>query len=114
MALAIGIFVLITVEELPIGVLSVMAPDLGVSEGMAGLAVTIPGILAGVVALCTPVLVRGMDRRLVLVLALASVVVSCGLSVVAACKGAQGREVRLWGGCRGVRVKPSEKDIGIE
>ncbi|WP_394215211.1 MFS transporter [Brachybacterium vulturis] len=82
-ALAIGIFVLITVEELPIGVLSVMAPDLGVSEGVAGLAVTVPGILAGAVALCTPVLVRGMDRRLVLVLALASVALSCALSVVA-------------------------------
>lgn len=82
-ALAIGIFVLITIEELPIGVLSVMAPDLGVSEGVAGLAVTVPGILAGVVALCTPVIVRGMDRRLVLVLALASVAVSCGLSVIA-------------------------------
>ena len=82
-ALAIGIFVLITIEELPIGVLSVMAPDLGVSEGVAGLAVTVPGILAGVVALCTPVLVRGLDRRLVLVLALAAVVVSCALSVLA-------------------------------
>ena len=82
-ALAVGIFVLITIEELPIGVLSVMAPDLGVDEGVAGLAVTVPGILAGVVALCTPVIVRGMDRRLVLVLALASVALSCALSVVA-------------------------------
>lgn len=82
-ALAVGIFVLITVEELPIGVLSVMAPDLGVSDGVAGLAVTVPGILAGAVALSTPVLVRGLDRRLVLVLALAAVVVSCALSVVA-------------------------------
>lgn len=82
-ALAVGIFVLITIEELPIGVLSVMAPDLGVSEGVAGLAVTVPGILAGVVALLTPVIVRGLDRRLVLVLALVSVVASCALSVVA-------------------------------
>ena len=82
-ALAVGIFVLVTIEELPIGVLSVMAPDLGVSEGVAGLAVTVPGILAGVVALLTPVIVRGMDRRLVPVIAMASVVVSCVLSVVA-------------------------------
>lgn len=82
-ALAVGIFVLITIEELPIGVLSVMAPDLGVSEGIAGLSVTVPGILAGVTALATPVIVRGMDRRLVLVLALVSVAVSCGLSVIA-------------------------------
>ncbi|WP_304502033.1 MFS transporter [Brachybacterium sp. FME24] len=82
-ALAVGIFVLITIEELPIGVLSVMAPDLGVSAGVAGLAVTVPGVLAGVVAILTPVIVRGLDRRLVLVLALGSVVLSCALSVVA-------------------------------
>lgn len=82
-ALAVGIFVLITIEELPIGVLSVMAPALGVSEGVAGLAVTVPGILAGAVALCTPVIVRGLDRRLVLVIALVLVVVSCAVSVVA-------------------------------
>ena len=56
-ALAVGIFALITIEELPIGVLSVMAPDLGVSEGIAGLTVTIPGVLAGVVAVATPVIV---------------------------------------------------------
>jgi predicted MFS family arabinose efflux permease len=40
-------------------------------------------VLAGAVALCTPVLVRGLDRRLVLVLALLSVVVSCALSTIA-------------------------------
>lgn len=82
-SLAIGIFVLITIEELPIGVLSVMAPDLGVSEGLAGLTVTAPGVLAGVVAVVTPVLIRGWDRRLVLVTALVCVVLSCSLSVVA-------------------------------
>src|SRR5699024_4457695 len=81
--LGVGIFVLITIEELPIGVLSVMAPDLDVSEGVAGLTVTVPGILAGVVAVLTPVMIRGMDRRLVLVLALGSVVISCALSVLA-------------------------------
>lgn len=82
-ALAVGIFALITIEELPIGVLSVMAPDLGVSEGIAGLTVTIPGVLAGVVAVATPVIVRGLDRRLVLALALLCVAISCGLSVIA-------------------------------
>ena len=81
-ALAVGIFVLITIEELPIGVLTLMAADLGVSTGVAGLAVTLPGLLAGVVGLLTPVMVGWLDRRLVLVIALASVVISCGLSVV--------------------------------
>lgn len=82
-ALALGIFVLITIEELPIGVLSVMAPDLGVSAGVAGLAVTVPGVLAGIVAVLTPVVVRSLDRRLVLVIALVSVVLSSLLSAVA-------------------------------
>jgi predicted MFS family arabinose efflux permease len=82
-ALAVGIFILITIEELPIGVLSVMAPDLGVSEGVGGLAVTVPGVLAGVIAMLTPVIVGSLDRRLVLVIALVSVVVSCALSVIA-------------------------------
>lgn len=82
-ALAVGIFVLITIEELPIGVLSVMAPDLGVSEGVGGLAVTVPGVLAALVAMATPVIVRGLDRRLVLVIALVCVALSCLLSVLA-------------------------------
>src|SRR5690625_7923883 len=69
-ALAEGIFALITIDELPIGVLSVIAPDLGVSEGIAGLIVTIPGVLAGVVAVATPVIFRGLGRVLVLVVAL--------------------------------------------
>lgn len=83
LALAVGIFVLITIEELPIAVLSVMAPDLGVSTGMAGLTVTLPGVLAALVAIATPVLTRGLDRRLVLVIALVCVAISCGASVIA-------------------------------
>ena len=81
--LAMGIFILITIEELPIGVLSVMAPDLGVSEGMAGLAVTVPGVLAALVAMATPVIVGRLDRRLALVLALVAVVASCAVSMLA-------------------------------
>lgn len=82
-ALAVGIFVLITIEELPIGVLGVMAPDLGVSPSVGGLAVTVPGVLAAVVAMATPVLARGLDRRLVLVLALLCVTASSVVSVFA-------------------------------
>ncbi|MGY5766356.1 MFS transporter [Brachybacterium sp. DNPG3] len=82
-ALAVGIFVLITIEELPIGVLGVMAPDLGVSPSVGGLAVTVPGVLAAVVAMATPVLARGLDRRLVLVLALLCVTASAVVSVLA-------------------------------
>lgn len=81
-AIGIGIFTLVTIEELPIGVLTLIADDLGVSRGVVGLAVTLPGVLAAVIALVAPVITRRLDRRLVLVLALAAVVVSCGLSVL--------------------------------
>lgn len=81
--LGLGIFVLITIEEAPIGVLTLMADDLGVSRGTAGLAVTVPGILAGLVSLVTPVLTRAWNRRTVLIAALASVVISCALTVLA-------------------------------
>ncbi|MDU2597148.1 MAG: MFS transporter, partial [Dermabacter sp.] len=36
-ALALGIFTLITIEELPIGVLTLISNDLGVSRGTVGL-----------------------------------------------------------------------------
>lgn len=75
-ALALGIFMLITIEELPIGVLTLMADDLGISRGLAGMSITLPGVIAAVVALVAPLFARRLDRRLVLVLALACVVVS--------------------------------------
>lgn len=83
MSLAVGIFVLITIEELPIGVLSVMSAELGIPEGVAGLAVTVPGLVAAATSVTTPVLVRGLDRRLVLFLALLCVAASSLLTVLA-------------------------------
>lgn len=83
LTLSVGIFVLITIEEAPIGVLTIMADDLGVSRGTAGLAVTVPGILAGVVSLITPVVTRRWNRRTVLLAALVSVIISCVLTVIA-------------------------------
>ncbi|QCR53504.1 arabinose ABC transporter permease [Brachybacterium sp. SGAir0954] len=82
-SLAVGIFVLITIEELPIGVLPVMSAELGIPEGVAGLAVTVPGLVAAATSVTTPVLVRGLDRRLVLVLALLCVAASSLLTVLA-------------------------------
>lgn len=83
LTLALGIFTLVTIEELPIGVLTLLSADLGVSPGIAGLAVTIPGVLAGIIALATPMMIRSLDRRLALIIALGSVVISCVLSVLA-------------------------------
>ncbi len=65
-ALALGIFCLITSELLPVGLLTPVGADLGVSDGTAGLMVTVPGLVAG---FCAPLVTVGagrLDRRLVL------------------------------------------------
>ncbi|MCI4079757.1 MFS transporter [Streptomyces sp. MMS21 TC-5] len=65
-AVALGIFCLITSELLPVGLLTPVGADLGVSDGIAGLMVTVPGLVAG---LCAPLVTVGagrLDRRLVL------------------------------------------------
>ena len=70
LALAVGIFAMVTVEELPIGVLTLISDDLGASEGAVGLGVTLAGALAGVMGLATSLVIGTLDRRLVLVVAL--------------------------------------------
>lgn len=69
-ALAVGIFAMVTVEELPIGVLTLISDDLGASKGAVGLGVTLAGAVAGVMGLSTSVVIGTLDRRLVLVVAL--------------------------------------------
>ncbi len=83
LAAALGIFVMITIEELPIGVLTLIGDDLGLSSGVVGLTVTIPGVLAGAVAVLTPTLIGRLDRRLALVSALLLVFVSAATSAIA-------------------------------
>jgi predicted MFS family arabinose efflux permease len=56
----------VTTEYLPIGVLPLIADDIGVSEGQAGLLVTLPGICAAIAAPATVVFAKSYDRRLVL------------------------------------------------
>lgn len=68
--LAVGIFAMVTVEELPIGVLTLVARDLGASEGLVGLGVTLAGMVAGVMGLATSIVIGTLDRRLVLVASL--------------------------------------------
>ncbi len=82
-ALALGMFTLITVEQLPIGVLTLISDDLHVSEGAVGLAVTFPGILAGVISLVVPGATAKLNRKSVLWLSLCTVFVSCAVSAVA-------------------------------
>ncbi len=61
-----GIFLLVTAEQLPIGLLSQVAASLGVTPGLAGLMVTVPGVVAAFSAPLLPVAVGRLDRRVML------------------------------------------------
>lgn len=65
-AVALGTFTLVTNEFLPVGMLSAMSKDLGVSEGVAGTMMTIPGVVAAVAAPALTVAAGRLDRRMVL------------------------------------------------
>ncbi|HYZ17597.1 MAG TPA: MFS transporter [Candidatus Acidoferrum sp.] len=66
LSVAVGSFALVTTEFLPVGLLPSIAASLHVSEGTAGLMVTIPGLLG---TLAAPLITVGsgrLDRRFVL------------------------------------------------
>lgn len=65
-SLTIGVSGLIIAEFLPAGVLTPMAKDLGISEGLAGQAVTATSLLAVVTSLLIAFLTRRLNRRTVL------------------------------------------------
>lgn len=65
-SLALGVFGLVTAEFLPASLLTPMARDLGVSEGVAGQAVTATAIVAAIAAPTMAIMTRRMDRRLVM------------------------------------------------
>lgn len=65
-SLTLGVFSLVTAEFLPASLLTPIAVGLGISQSMAGQAVTATAIIALVAALLAAVVTRGMDRRMVL------------------------------------------------
>ncbi|MEV4125466.1 MFS transporter [Nocardia sp. NPDC049707] len=63
---ALGIFTMVTVEMLPVGLLTPMTGQLNVTIGTGGLMVTIPGVVAAIAA---PLVIGGagrLDRRILL------------------------------------------------
>ncbi|MEV3934391.1 MFS transporter [Glycomyces sp. NPDC049804] len=72
LAVTAGIFVIVTAEILPIGLLTSIGSGFAVSDGMAGLTMTMPGFLAAVAAPLVTVATARLDRRAVL----------CGLMLV--------------------------------
>ncbi|MER5360425.1 MFS transporter, partial [Streptomyces sp. NPDC002785] len=62
----LGIFSIVTTEILPIGLLTSIGSDFAVSDGMAGLMLTMPGLLAAVSAPLVTVATARVDRRVML------------------------------------------------
>ncbi|MFI9405186.1 MFS transporter [Nocardia sp. NPDC052316] len=77
-AVAMGTFAVVTSEQLPVGLLPSVSSALGVSEGTAGLMVTVPGLVASATAPILPVAIGRLDRRVVL-LGLISLMVGANL-----------------------------------
>ncbi|MFF5967175.1 MFS transporter [Streptomyces collinus] len=65
-SVALGIFAIVTTEILPIGLLTSIGGDFTVSDGMAGLMMTMPGFLAAVAAPLVTTATARFDRRLML------------------------------------------------
>ncbi|WGG52161.1 MFS transporter [Rugamonas sp. DEMB1] len=79
-SVAIGAFALVTTEFLPVGLLPSIAAELRVTEGMAGMMVTIPGLIAALAALLVTAGVGKADRRHV-VIGLMSLLVASNIIV---------------------------------
>jgi predicted MFS family arabinose efflux permease len=84
LAIALGALSLVVTEFLPVGLLPGICRDLGVTEGTAGLAVTATAILGFIAAPVTAIAIRKADRKLVLLVLTALLIVSSLLSWKAA------------------------------
>lgn len=75
-AMALCVFELIASEFMPVSLLTPIATDLRVSEGMAGQAIAVSGAFAVLTSLAVPWLTRRMDRKSLLLWMTASMAVS--------------------------------------
>ncbi len=65
-AVMMGIFAIVTTEILPIGLLTAIGSDFALSDGMAGLMMTMPGFLAAIAAPLVTAATARTDRRAML------------------------------------------------
>lgn len=75
-ALSLGITGMVAAELLPISLLTPMATELKMSEGLAGQSMTVTGIVGLVMSLFTAALTQGFNRRSVMMLFSAALVIS--------------------------------------
>src|SRR5688572_30058868 len=82
-SLALGVFGLVTAEFLPASLLTAMASDLSITEGVAGQTVTATALLGAIAAPSIPLLTRRIDRKHVMVLLTLLLVLSNALAATA-------------------------------
>ncbi|MFI6999856.1 MFS transporter [Nocardia sp. NPDC050175] len=79
----IAIFSIVTTEILPIGLLTSIGADFTISDGMAGLMMTAPGLIAAVAAPVATVATGRIDRRIMLCLFMFLLILANALMAVA-------------------------------
>ncbi|MEV0432095.1 MFS transporter [Nocardia sp. NPDC050413] len=82
-AVAVGTFLLVTAEQLPIGLLSAVGGTLRISEGTAGLMVTGASIVAALAAPVVPLVIGRLDRRILLIALMGLMTAANTISTVA-------------------------------
>ncbi|NUP03744.1 MAG: MFS transporter [Nonomuraea sp.] len=82
-SLMLGIFAIVTSEILPIGLLTAIGADFGVSDGVAGLTMTLPGVVAAVAAPVVTLTTARLDRRVMLCVLMVVLAVADVLAAVA-------------------------------
>ncbi|MEV5497550.1 MFS transporter [Nonomuraea fuscirosea] len=75
-SVAMGTFTIVSSEMLPVGLLTSIASDLGVSTGTAGLTMSLTGLVAAVAAPVLAVTAREIDRRTILLALMAVLAVA--------------------------------------
>jgi predicted MFS family arabinose efflux permease len=83
LAMTLCVFTLIASEFMPVSLLTPVAADLGVSEGLAGQAISVSGAFAVISSLSIASLARGMDRKMLLLGMTLLMFVSAGVTALA-------------------------------
>lgn len=83
LSLACGTFALVNTEFLPIGLLSPIAHALNVSEGQAGWAIMLPGLIAAVAAPLIMLISRQLNRKTLLLILSGCIILSNAIAMMA-------------------------------
>ena len=83
LSVSFGAFALVTSEFLPVGILTLIAQDLNISEGSAGLMITVPAISGAVAAPLVAVWFSHIQRQRILWTAMTLMIVCHGVMYVA-------------------------------